>query len=272
MVNKLIAIVVLALFCAAVWAQGEPVAQTDQTSIRLPVQKVLQIRPLTAAEDAAVAAYIQQYKAGLTSQNYVALGNALRLLIGVDQTHVPLTRTPAQYMADYQTFTQLLGRTDWYVNLPIQQPPAPQIVERPVVQTITVPQIITVPVPIPARQFIQPAGVTSIWTPAMPVATGSTVVGPWQDLVTATVVYRPEPKSPPCKPGPPDETCDPGGPQPPPAPNSPEVNNPGDPSGQIPCPPETDPYQPPGQDDHDAIHGPGGADSPTVADPVLPGE
>ena len=276
--NRALAVVLLTLLCAALWAQGEPVqvpmaAQMDQGT-RVPVQKVLRIRPFVPAEDAAVGTYLQQHKAGLSSQNYTALDNALRLLIGVDQTHIPLTRTPAQYMADYQTFTQLLGRTDWYVSLPSQ--PVPQITERtvtverqvpvmvPITQVVTIPQ----PVIIPSRQFIQPAGVASIWTPAMPVSTGQVTVGDWQDRVWLTVAHQPSPV---CRtsvpPG--DGTCPPGVAPTPPAPPA---------AGGTVAPPPGDgggnpgPSIPPGQPDHGVITPPNsGAPPPSswwIADPV----
>ena len=271
-----IAVVTLTLLCAALWAQGEPVqvstptsAQMDQGQ-RVPVQKILRIRPLVPAEDAAVAAYLQQHKVGLTSQNYAALENALRLLIGVDQTHVPLTRTPAQYMADCQTFTQLLGRTDWYVNLPPQQPAAPQVIERTVEREVpvqvVVPQIVTLPMPVvlPARQFIQPAGVTATWTPSAPVNVGQVVVGTWQDIIALTVIYH-QPVV--CRTSP-SGTCPPGEAPPPPSPPAaggtappPPGNGDGNPGAN----------QPPDAPDHPGHEQPWapGPDHPNVADPVI---
>jgi len=276
--NRALAVVLLTLLCAALWAQGEPVqvpmaAQMDQGT-RVPVQKVLRIRPLVPAEDAAVAVYLQQHKAGLSTQNYTALENALRLLIGVDQTHIPLTRIPAQYLADYQTFTQLLGRTEWYVNLSVQQPPAPQViertttVEREVPVQVVVPQIVTLPMPVvlPSRQSIQPAGVIATWTPAAPVNIGQVTVGTWQDIVALTVIYH-QPVV--CRATTPGGTCPPGVAPTPPAPPA---------AGGTVAPPPGDgggnpgPSIPPGQPDHGVITPPNsGAPPPSswwIADPV----
>ena len=46
-------------------------------------------------------------------------------------------------------------------------------VDRPVDRVVTVTQPVAVPTFVPARQFICPATVTALWTPAMPVAVGS---------------------------------------------------------------------------------------------------
>ena len=85
--------------------------------------------------------------------------------------------------------------------------------------------------------------------------------------------YRTSTVCPPTPPPPGDGTCGPGTPPTPPPPNDPGViAPPGDPSGQVPCPPDSDPNAPPAQPDH----GTGGQpwepmpDSPTVADPVVP--
>ncbi|OQB98466.1 MAG: hypothetical protein BWX80_03975 [Candidatus Hydrogenedentes bacterium ADurb.Bin101] len=84
--------------------------------------------------------------------------------------------------------------------------------------------------------------------------------------------YRSSTTCPPTPP-PPGGTCPPGEAPPPPPPNDPGVvAPPGDPSGQVPCPPDSDPYAPPAQPDHGTGGQPWepGPDHPNVADPVIP--
>jgi hypothetical protein len=86
-----------------------------------------------------------------------------------------------------------------------------------------------------------------------------------------STVCPPGPTPPP--PPPDDGTCGPGTPPTPPPPNDPGViAPPGDPSGQVPCPPDSDPYAPPAQPDHGIGGQPWepGPDHPNVADPVIP--
>lgn len=79
--------------------------------------------------------------------------------------------------------------------------------------------------PVPARQFICPAGVTGIYTPAMPMSTGSTSVGQWHDLMTLYLYQVPELKLPQTPDSP---YCPPGG-EPPPEPPPGNTNPPNTP-------------------------------------------
>jgi hypothetical protein len=112
----------------------------------------------------------------------------------------------------------------------------------------------------PAREVREPIGAVSIVPEARDGRDGKP--------------GEPGPEGPEGPPGTcPDGTCGPGEPPPPPPPNDPGViAPPGDPSGQVPCPPETDPYQPPAQPDHGTGGQPWepGPDHPNVADPVVP--
>lgn len=83
--------------------------------------------------------------------------------------------------------------------------------------------------------------------------------------------YRTSTVCPPTPPPPGDGTCGPGTPPTPPTPYDPGViAPPGDPSGQVPCPPDSDPNAPPAQPDHGTGGQPWepGPDHPNVADPV----
>lgn len=108
-----------------------------------------------------------------------------------------------------------------FVMEKVTQVPGPErVIQTTVTRTVTVPQIVTIPqlVVLPQRQFIQPAGVSAIWTPALPVPVGSTSVGPWQDKAWLTLFQMPDQQPRPKPPN--DGTCGPpppgGVPSPPP--------------------------------------------------------
>ena len=117
-------------------AQTTP-AFTPASTVVIPggretVQRVPQLRPLTAAEKAAIQTYLEKHGGTGECQNQRALRAALEFLTGIDQSHFPLSRQPAQYLADYQTFTQMFNRVDCYVNVPdrlIQLPLPPALPE-----------------------------------------------------------------------------------------------------------------------------------------------
>jgi hypothetical protein len=98
-------------------------------TVKVPVQRVAQLRSLEWWEIAAIDKYMCDHpKLGASFRAYP------EFLIRIDQSHVEkvydmqgrlvggrLNRTPHDYAADYQTFTQLYNRTDWYVNIPSQK-------------------------------------------------------------------------------------------------------------------------------------------------------
>lgn len=98
-----------------------PVTTTSQSAgtMRLSVEKVFNVPPLTAEQESAVREYLNKYAPNLTAENLAATANGLRLLIGIEQTHIPLTRRPGEIMADYQIVTQMLKYLRMYVNVPM---------------------------------------------------------------------------------------------------------------------------------------------------------
>lgn len=231
------------------------------------VQHRTRVRPLTAEEENAVSAYLCKHRQGFTGDNYAATDNALHFLLGINQSHLPLTRTPAQYMADYQTFTQLLGLTDWWVDIPTPQLVIPPLGLLPAVNPSQSVQLTPVHLNLANVNCTQPVCVALPVTvcPAGAVAFGQ--AGERRERVIGGVagIQRHEQRPPE------DETCGPGEPGPKPPPNNGE---PGNPSGQVPCPPGSDPNRPPDQPTHGTGGQPWdpGPDHPHVADPVIPGQ
>lgn len=188
------------------------------------------------------------------------LREAVRQLLQANVCHVPscgryVAGTSADYWRMYQVWT-----APFHVQVPVK---TERTIERVVTQTIPqfVPIAIPAPVQLPLRQYIAPAGVSAVWTPVLPVATGSMVVGQWQDRASLALLWVPRIHDRECKP--PDETCGPGEPGPEPPPNG---GLGGNPSGEI--------NQPLDQ----ATHNTGGQKWDPwpshfhVADPVMPGQ
>lgn len=90
---------------------------------RVPVRWRANPRSLTSVEEEAVRRYMREYGPRLSAGNRDALEAALRFLVGMEQSHVPLTRTPAMYLADYQSFTQTSVRIDKWVEIERQKLP-----------------------------------------------------------------------------------------------------------------------------------------------------
>lgn len=97
--------------------ETQPSSSQSFATTKVTVQRVAQPRQLSAAETASIDAYMVAHRT-MSAQNARSLRAALLFLTAMNQSHFPLTRTPAQYLADYQTFTQMYNRTDWYVNIP----------------------------------------------------------------------------------------------------------------------------------------------------------
>jgi len=89
-------------------------------TVKVPVEKVAILRPLSEFEKNSISYYLDECK-WLKGENLAATRAALEFLTEINQSHFPLTRTPAEYMADYQIFTQLYGQTDWYVKAPAER-------------------------------------------------------------------------------------------------------------------------------------------------------
>lgn len=115
-------------------------------SIRLPVQKVLHPRALTVVEDRAVRTYMSDpsracalRKAG----NYEATEASIRLLLGIEQAHLPLAWRPKDYMSSAQIVWQMLKYLDTYVDVPVQ----------PVQPALILPPLMEAARPAPAPKF-----------------------------------------------------------------------------------------------------------------------
>lgn len=100
----------------ALLAVGFVIAQQE---VVVPVQRVAQLRQLSAGEVAQINSYLAARPGLRKSGNYEATREALIFLTQIDQSHFPLTREPKDYLADYQNFTQLLNRVNWYVRVPV---------------------------------------------------------------------------------------------------------------------------------------------------------
>lgn len=88
-------------------------------SMKLQVQKVLHPRPLGFAEESAIIAYMAGHGDYLLhSGNYSATEKSIRLLLGIEQSHLPLTRKPAEYLSDAQIVWQMLLYLETYVRVP----------------------------------------------------------------------------------------------------------------------------------------------------------
>lgn len=92
-------------------------------SHQVEVQKVADLRDLMAEEVRAIDTEMAKYGSNMSEKNRQALRAAMEFLVRIDQSHLPLTRRPADYLADYQTFTQMLNRVKWYVNMPVVSAP-----------------------------------------------------------------------------------------------------------------------------------------------------
>lgn len=101
-------------------AVNPPVGSMTRTT-KVEVQRQQQLRTLTAGEERAIAAYMAAYGPRMDAENRKALEASLRFLVAIDQSHVPLTRRPNDYLADYQIVTQMMNRVDWYVNVPVAE-------------------------------------------------------------------------------------------------------------------------------------------------------
>jgi len=120
------ALVIAVLLAVGVaYSQVEPgvpdETQVQQQMLQMPVQKVLDVPLLTLEQEAAVREYLNRYAPNLSRENLAATANGLRLLIGIQQTHVPLTRRPCEIMADYQIITQMLKYLRMYVKVPVAE-------------------------------------------------------------------------------------------------------------------------------------------------------
>lgn len=111
-------------------------------------------------------------------------------------------------------------RGNWIVSTFVMIQTRTVEVPRPtqaVVRTIPVPQIICIPqtTVVSQRQYIAPATVNAVCTPAASVPTGSTTVGPWVDRASLTLALVPSREV--CRQE--DETCGKGEPGTEPPPN-----------------------------------------------------
>lgn len=236
-----------------------PIAGQYSSTARVSVQRVAQLRRLTVSECRAIDQYLYKYWQ-ISAHNRQSLRAALEFLVAIDQSHVPLTRKPAQYFADYQTFTQLYNRTDWYANVPQYRLPA------------FTPSQDCGSVQAPSLCLDFEAGECKIVTATCPPEAyrfGSQ--GDREEALIGGFSFGEREIKEKEKPPPPSPvTCPPGEAPAPPAPNSPAVNEPGNPSGPIIDPPAADPNRPPDQVDHGTSGQPWDPqpDSPPVADPV----
>lgn len=96
---------------------------TGPATMRVPVQRVAMLRPLTNEDNKAIAVYMRQHNdPKMTANDRLCLHEALKYLIGIDHTHVVNGKvegswSPNHFFSEYQSHTQLLNRVDWYVNL-----------------------------------------------------------------------------------------------------------------------------------------------------------
>lgn len=109
----------------------QPVVHQNAAMQRVTVQRVAQLRTLDWWEIDGIDRYMREHKdVGPAFRNWVEFD------IKIDQSHVAkvydksgkliggkLNRSPNDYTADYQIFTQMLNRVDWYVNIPKQEWP-----------------------------------------------------------------------------------------------------------------------------------------------------
>lgn len=180
------------------------------SEMKVPVQKVARPRPLTASEYEAVDDYLRRYAPKMSEVNVRSLRAGLPFLVGIDQSHVPLTRKPAEYLADYQTYTQLLERTEMYVWVPRQEFCLPEfkcsgsqgklcLADIPPCKEEVVPCQTACPAPAGALRISRPGDREE-----------ANIAGAWWGWGRMDREHS----DPPC-PDPPDETCDPhGGPPP----------------------------------------------------------
>jgi hypothetical protein len=267
-------VLMVLLVCAAVWAQvpdGMNPEQVTPTASVTTTQVVetrphVQLRPLTAQEEADVRAYMQKYMPGIvkSGDDPRAVESAIRFLLGIDQSHdTPLTRRPKEYEADWQTATQLLNRTRWLGSVDVPQPrPLPpftpaygvppveptELAELPEIPgLVQLPPVWLEPVRLDCQAPSTPCPPTVCRRPAGAIWYGGggarnewnvgSIWGYWRDEPPQN--KPPEPPGP-CPPGepppspPPGGGCDDCGPPPPANPNLPgnggPGNNPGPPA------------------------------------------
>lgn len=187
---------------------------------RETVQRVPQLRSLTAGELAAINAYMAKHGGTGQCQNQRALRNSLEFLTAIDQSHFPLTREPKDYLADYQIFTQLFNRVDWYVNLPDQTIRLPALPDLGVLPMINPTEVTLSPVTDIRIPDIAPPCTKVVFAGGGgPVGQYRLGVGPWIETreapaglawasrVRSWIKSTPPPPGP-C-PGPPDPPIDP---------------------------------------------------------------
>ncbi len=112
---------------------------------RVDVQRDAILRSLSDSERCAIDRYMVVHGGDGECQNQRALRNAIEFLTRINQSHFPLSRSPREYLADYQVFTQMLGKIDWFVRLPdrrvtVELPPV-HPTERIVYKPVEVPAV-----------------------------------------------------------------------------------------------------------------------------------
>lgn len=219
-------------------SSGYSISNTSATE-KVTVQRVAQLRPLAWWEEDAISKFEKNngYEAALRA----------KYLIQIDQSHVEkifdkngrliggkLTRRAKDYDADYQTQTQMFNRVDWYVNMPKYCPPP--FTPCPSGGKINPPAL--------CLDFNQKVECRPQPVSMPPGAYQFGQEGSREEALIGGISWEDRE----CKPCPPkDKTCGPGTAPDPPAPNSPAVLDPGNPSVRIFDPPASDPNRPPDQ-------------------------
>lgn len=302
--KKLVAIAVLVLFCVAVWAQGEPGFQEPQatnvavTEVRVDQPFVIDWAKVTSLatrifaepwirscrpewngsypSPARITTTYGKPAAGdsLTPVNDTSCQRPCWVFWKDDRSGVAVEKgINGNWIVSTFVRDDIIVINNTTTVTQVELVPVPELVTRTRTEIIEVPY--RVPVNIcPSPRYVPGVAVAANMDNgglsfAGVHATDRVQIG---SIWAARQNYRTSATCP--TPPPPDDgTCGPGTPPTPPPPNDPGViAPPGNPSGQVPCPPPSDPNAPPAQPDHDTGGQPWEPmpDSPTVADPVVP--
>ncbi|MFA6963583.1 MAG: hypothetical protein WC227_02615 [Patescibacteria group bacterium] len=136
---------------------GQTLTSQFRPTVKTPVQRVAQKRPLTAADLAGIESYRAYWqKRGLSMTPSVK--SALEYMLQMDIIHLPiyLQRTPQEYDFEAQSIEKMLNRVDWYVNVPVSQTPAPIVIREqaslpslPALKPVEIVKLASVPMPTP---------------------------------------------------------------------------------------------------------------------------
>jgi len=235
---------------------------TSGTTVTIPVQKVMQPRPLTERDWCEIRRYEciwQTHKMSAVNRESLRAGLVLGLELDIIHTPIDACKEPRDIFMMYQLVTQMLNRVRYYVRIPtFSERTKPAEAEILALETVNICRVgpITIEDRCPTPTTVVPCatgavcfdkeGLTPGRYPATVTGASTTVdLSLWwyqqRETKVKVDVDCPQPPKPPKPPKPPDNTCPPlppgqHPPEPPVCNTTPGV--PANPSGPVPggCP------------------------------------